>query len=220
MSSSSIQLENFSSLKEIHDENRMNIIIKSQNQRKNPCKSMLSRNKNFNDEKKRINELLKGSTAHGIPNIMKSNSLIIKIMWAVFFIASTVAGSYYTIDSILDYLRFNTVTTIQILDEEKSKFPTVSFCGFPKFNSSIERIVLSVKFQNEYKTNLSSVFEEFDDPVFSKCFRFNSREKNLLHATTTGLSSNLRIQFDLEIAKDYDFTELLINIHNQSDPPH
>jgi len=220
MSSSSIQLENFSSLKEIHDENRMNIIIKSQNQRKNPCKSMLSRNKNFNDEKKRINELLKGSTAHGIPNIMKSNSLIIKIMWAVFFIASTVAGSYYTIDSILDYLRFNTVTTIQILDEEKSEFPTVSFCGFPKFNSSIERIVLSVKFQNEYKTNLSSVFEEFDDPVFSKCFRFNSREKNLLHATTTGLSSNLRIQFDLEIAKDYDFTELLINIHNQSDPPY
>ena len=125
MSSSSIQLENFSSLKEIHDENSMNIIIKSQNQRKNPCKSMLSRNKNFNDEKKRIKELLKGSTAHGIPNIMKSNSLIIKIMWAVFFIASTVAGSYYTIDSILDYLRFNTITTIQILDEEKSEFPTV-----------------------------------------------------------------------------------------------
>jgi hypothetical protein len=163
----------------------------------------------------RIKELLSSSTAHGIPNIVKTDNLIVKIMWIIFLIVSISAGSYYTIDSILDYLKFNTVTTIQVISEDQSQLPVISFCGFPKFNSTIDKIVLSVRFQNKLKTNLSSLFKEFEDPVFSKCFRFASEKSSAI-----GIVESLRIRFDLETPAEYDFAELLINIHNESDPPY
>ena len=226
MSSSSIQLEDLTNRKESHDEDRIrNIIIETgKTQTEIAFRNKLAnRNTKYkNKHKERIKELLSASTAHGIPNIVKSDYLIIKIMWAIFFIASTCAGSYFTLDSILDYFKFNTITTIQVIGEEQPEFPTVSLCGFPQFNSSVESIISKIKFQNDYKNNLSSVFEEFDDPVFSKCFRFNSRKDNqsLLKTSTTGLSHNLRIQFDLKVPDEFDFAELLINIHNESDPPY
>jgi hypothetical protein len=60
--------------------------------------------------KKRAYDLLEVSTVHGIPNLVRSKSLLVLIMWSTFKILSACLGQYFVIKSVLDYLKFNTVT--------------------------------------------------------------------------------------------------------------
>ena len=62
--------------------------------------------------KQNVKELLSSSTAHGIPNIVKTSSILFKIIWSIAFILSTCAGSYFVINSTLDYLKFQTVSSM------------------------------------------------------------------------------------------------------------
>jgi hypothetical protein len=175
--------------------------------------------------KQRIKLILSASSANGLPNIVNARNLFFRTMWLIFFIFSTLAGSYYTIDSVLNYLKFNVVTTIKVINEQQSPFPTISFCSHPKFNASIENIILSLRFEKDYETRYQAVFEEFIDTTYGKCFRYNSGKNilgqsiQIMNTTTTGLSNHLRMAFYLDMTEQTDFAELLLNIYNSSSPP-
>ena len=177
--------------------------------------------------KERVREILLASTTHGIANIIRGRNLFIKLMWIFFLILSVSVGSYFTIDSILDYLKFDTITTIRVINEKQPKFPTVSFCAYPKMNykTKIYEIVVQFEFEKQLEPNLSSVFENFTDPNNDQCFRFNSgkniygEEKEIISTKKSGKPNNLRIAFYLNVPSVNDFGELLINIHNHSTPP-
>lgn len=81
----------------------------------------------------KIKELLTISASHEIPNIIRSDNLCLKIMWLTYFVISTGICAYYTINSIGDYLKFNTITTLTVINEREPQLPTISFCGFPPF---------------------------------------------------------------------------------------
>ena len=100
-----------------------------------------------NKAMQRIIELLSSSTAHGIPNILNARNLAFKIIWLIVFIISTCAGSYFVIDSVLDYLKFQSITSLEVIQENRSQFPTLSFCGSPAFNNfTIDQLILSARF--------------------------------------------------------------------------
>ena len=170
--------------------------------------------------------LLEVSTAHGLPNIVRSKNVTILIMWSIVTFASTCAGFYFVIDNIIDFLKYNTVTILQAVNEEQSQFPTISICGYPPLNMSIDKLFLKVRFDRIDETNLSRILEEFNDNVFGKCFRYNSGRNiynetyDILNATYSGKPNNLKINFYLDIPDGYDFPELLIHIHNHSSPPY
>ena len=63
-------------------------------------------------------ELLEVSTIHGIPNMIRSKKLFIFIMWSTFTILSACLGSYFVIDSVLNYLKFESVTKIVVINEK------------------------------------------------------------------------------------------------------
>ena len=174
--------------------------------------------------KQKITELLSSSTSHGLPNIVKAKNLHTKITWSIFFIISTGVGLYYVIDSILDYLKFQTITNIKVTREKQSQFPTVSFCGDPSFNNlTLDQIVLSTRFEGVYEKNLSKIFEEFNDTVYGKCFRYNSvknifgEKVDIINTTVYGKPNNLRIGFNLNTQDE--LREILIQIHNHTSPP-
>lgn len=184
--------------------------------------------KNYTIKFEKLNEtcymLLLNSTAHGISNLIRTRNISIKIMWLIFLLASISVGLYYTISNIIDFLNYNTVTTIEVINEQQSEFPTVSLCGFPRFTKSIDEMILKIKFESA-NLNVNDSFEEFNDRVFGKCYRFNSgrniqgQKTQLLNTSQTGLSNNLQINFNLSVPEENDFAELLINIHNQSAIP-
>ena len=92
--------------------------------------------------RKRIIEMLKNSSANGLPNMMRTSNVYLKAMWLTCFTLSTCVCSYYVLDGILDYLKYSTVTTVKMIQEHQAQFPTVSLCASPQFNaSSIEQII-------------------------------------------------------------------------------
>ncbi len=95
-------------------------------------------------------------------------------MWIIVTFISTCAGSYFVIDNIIDFLKYNTVTTLQEVYEQQPQFPTVSICGFTSLNMSIDKLFLRVRFDRIDETNLSKIIEEYNDNVYGQCFRFNS----------------------------------------------
>jgi len=176
----------------------------------------------FKEIKEKSKELLEVSSVHGINNIIRSTNKLIVLMWFTFFVLSLCIGSYLVVKSILDYLQFNTVTTVAIINEPEVPFPAVSICGYPSINRSLEQTLIKLRFDRLDLTNYSHYFEEFQDSVYGKCFRFNSG-KNIhnetyliLNSASAGLPDGLRLDLKLDSQNDYDYGEALVAIHNQS----
>ena len=177
--------------------------------------------------KKKITELLLCVSVKGISNIIRSDNLFVIIVWIIFILLSTAVGFNYVIKSIIDYLRYNTVTTIDVINERSVQFPTISFCVSPPLDSiQINKTILKLKFDRVELSNYSHFFEEFIDPVYNKCFRFNSGKNMfkqtvaLLNSTTRGKQNGARLEMYFDVPFGYDYVELLANIHNHSSPPY
>ena len=92
----------------------------------------------------KIKSLLEGSTSHGIPNLMRTNRISIKILWALCFLASVSFCSYMVFKIVADFLNYETVSKIERITEIESKFPTISFCNVNPFTTSeSEQLLLS-----------------------------------------------------------------------------
>ncbi len=128
----------------------------------------------LNRIKHKIVQLLEYSTFHGVPNIVRAKSLFPLIMWSILTILSIFAGSYFAINNLIDYLEYNTINKIEIINEQQSEFPSITICAFPMINSTLNETILRLRFDNIYETNIERYFEEFNDTVWGKCFRFNS----------------------------------------------
>jgi hypothetical protein len=58
-------------------------------------------------------------------------------MWIIVTFISTCAGLYFVIDNIIDFLKYNTVTSLETINEQQSQFPTISICAYPSLNMKI-----------------------------------------------------------------------------------
>jgi hypothetical protein len=178
-------------------------------------------------EKKQIVELLFNSTVICISKMMRSSNSFVKIMWFTVFIISTSCCGFYTIKNISDYLKkiYSTVTSIQEINEHQSQFPTISFCSYPSFNTTIDQFISKSSFEKVPLVDLKKFFEEFNDSTYGRCFRFNSG-KNMLNkkiplfnSTKSGYQGRFSMHFNFEVQNEYDFSEILLQIHNHSSPP-
>lgn len=180
----------------------------------------------LNRIKHKIVQLLEYSTFHGVPNIVRAKRLFPLIMWSILTILSIFVGSYYAINNIIDYSKYNTINKIEIINEHQLEFPSITICAFPMINSTLNETILRLRFDNIYETNIERYFEEFNDTVWGKCFRFNSG-RNILNQTYYNLNSSspgrpngFRIDINLDILPDnYDFSKVILLIHNSSLPP-
>ena len=68
-----------------------------------------------------------GSTSHGIPNIIRTDRKCLKIMWLILFLLSSSAGIYLVIESFSNYFSFEVVTSIKVVKEMPTEFPTITF---------------------------------------------------------------------------------------------
>ena len=151
-----------------------------------------------------------------------------KVMWLMFFIASSSVGCCFIVGTILDFKNYNITTTLGVVYEQQTQFPSVSFCKYPQQDNetSLESLVKTARFEGVDATNLSDWFVEFNDIIYGKCFRFNpgmsvrGKKLDLINTTTSGKPNNLRVAFHIEKLKGYDFGELLVHIHNHSSPPY
>ncbi|CAF1045883.1 unnamed protein product [Brachionus calyciflorus] len=137
-----------------------------------------------------IEESLLSSTSHGIPNIIRSDNLILRVMWILFTFISTGLCGYMIVQSIMNYFSFETTSKIQIHTETSSIFPAITICNLNFFTSEYSAIFiknLSLDMQSNsyfnydsYKTlvEIISKNEEF----MSDSYKFgDSFEKLIVH---------------------------------------
>jgi hypothetical protein len=94
-----------------------------------------------------------------MPNIVRSKRLVILLIWSTFTIISTCLGSYYVINSILEFLKYSTVTKIEVINEKQIPFPAIIICTYPSFDTSLEKLILISRF-NEIRYNVSNLYIE------------------------------------------------------------
>ena len=84
----------------------------------------------INVSKEAIIEWFSTSTTHALPNIVKArNVLVVKIIWACCFIASTVYCSITLKKLLDDYYSYSSTTSTKFISESPALFPAVTICN-------------------------------------------------------------------------------------------
>ena len=87
--------------------------------------------------KKSLNKKLKSiilkkietTSIHGVPQIVNTKYLFIKVIWLVFFTISCGVCAYYIINNVQQYLNYEITSKIEYLAEANVLFPAVEFCN-------------------------------------------------------------------------------------------
>ncbi|CAF0780208.1 unnamed protein product [Brachionus calyciflorus] len=138
-----------------------------------------------------IEDGLLNSTSHGIPNIIRSDNLILRVMWILFTVISTTLCSYMIVQNIINYFSFETTNKIQIHTETNSIFPAITICNLNFFTSEysvqfIKNLALDTESDSayfsysQYYTYMHTV--STSEELISNSHKFgDSFEKLILH---------------------------------------
>ena len=98
--------------------------------------------------KKLLIDFIISSTIHGLPNIFKSKTLFLKIMWTFFILVSLSYCSFSIIKSINSYYSWEYVTNIDVIQEVPTEFPAITICNLNIYESEFAQQLLKQIFSN------------------------------------------------------------------------
>ena len=106
---------------------------------------------------KKLKDLAETSTSHGLPNIVRTNRLSIKLLWTICLLASVGACIYMVYKSVNDYYSYGVVTQIQVINENSPLFPTITICNINPFSSIYGQNLIEKVTMEQLGVNLSLV---------------------------------------------------------------
>jgi len=75
-------------------------------------------------------EWTSNSSIHGIPNMFRiEKSSLIRVVWLLFFLVSSIYCCFTLIQSLLEYIEFKVLVNIEVTKDISTEFPVVSFCN-------------------------------------------------------------------------------------------
>ena len=102
-------------------------VLQKENTKKN--KEVMS---NF---KKEIYSLLETTTAHALPNIVRSESYFIKLVWLLLFLGFFSYSIYSLIIMVSDFLEYNVLIKYELRQQfDDLEFPTVTICPLSPYD--------------------------------------------------------------------------------------
>ncbi len=131
----------------------------------------------FEKIKTNLSEILAESTAFGIPRIFKSKRNFFKIFWLAFFLIGSVASIYFTVKSINNYLEYEVIPKMEIINLNQIQFPAITFCSSGFVNKTFEEICDTCSFDrnNDCRMKSEEYFSKFYSYQFDQyCLQFNS----------------------------------------------
>jgi len=177
------------------------------------------------DYKAPIQEILSASSLAYLLSPFRSKRFLIKIIWSLFILIFLIGSIYYVILNIMDYLKYETTTSIHTINEQEIEFPTVSFCLKTDYGSKniFEIDVLELWFGNQnILTEWQNHIEFYQDLFYGKCYRFNSglnmsnQSIPFKKLKTSGLDDGLWLAVN---TKSNVSEPLMVYIHNHTQMP-
>lgn len=174
----------------------------------------------LNEINEKITKLALDSTAHGLPNVLKSKRLFNKLFWFCFLLTSSVVSFYYVSRNILAYLDYEVVSIVKTEYVQPAEFPTITFCSQTAgtFNDLNKFKFEEISFGYEDPKSLSNDLESFFSTLKGRCFRFNSGKNMSNHSIPSKYSSIGGRDDGFYLKLNTSFT-ILAWIHNRSEPP-
>lgn len=130
------------------------------------------------------------------------------------------------LDSINEYLNFDTTTDTKIIYENPTEFPAVSFCNLNRPTNMYtlsEKLILCV--YNRELCN-ASIFNMYYDSNYGNCYRFNggldanNRRIDIFKSRKPGKRNGLRVDLFIGLYNNTDdVSGVHIIIHNRSITP-
>jgi len=172
-----------------------------------------------------IKDILSRSNAHAVPRIIKSKNIYLKILWLFFFLVGVGGCIYFLVRTFTAYLSFTKLTSIDVIIDEPSIFPTISICNRRNQSLTLDKIsYCQINYDSsDCKNNLNKYFESFNDSYYGQCIRFNSGKD--FKGDPTNLiknyyeSSNYGLWLNFKIDSTDRFNKLVVIIHNHTIPP-
>ena len=167
-------------------------------------------------------ELALSSTFIGLPNIFRTDKACLKLMWLVLLITGISIGIYITIKTILDYLDYEVVTSIKVINEIPTEFPAVTFFILRNKTANIplDNLILTCQYNKfdckELDINISINKDEFG--FISYTFKSQKAyQSSTKFGLTIGLNlTNIPIDFN-HLSNIQDGVRVII--HNQTSDP-
>ena len=133
---------------------------------------------------KKTKDTLESSSIHAIPNIVRSKSKALRLIWVAFLLLSICACGRYLFQSISSYLDHETITKLEVKNVNQLQFPVISICDLKSFfdkqsykGTGLESIHRALYLEKELVKE--NEFETYKDPSYGNCIRFNSGKSNL-----------------------------------------
>ena len=189
---------------------------------------MLNNIRQIKDYKSPIQEILAASSLAYLLSPFRSKRLLIKIIWSLFLIIFLFLSIYYVILNILDYLQYNTTTSIYTINEQEIDFPTVSFCLKRDYYASeniFEIEIVALWFNNQNLLNeWSNHLESYQDLYYGQCYRYNSglnmsnQSIPFKKLKASGRDDGLWLEFASKSSENTS-KPIVLYIHNQTQMP-
>lgn len=147
-------------------------------------------------------DTLSSSTIHAIPRITQNRFFIIKVMWMICFLISSGVCSWFITKSIMDYLKYEVVSNIEINYQERLIFPIVSICDLNMFATSYANEVNFLLFRSHMPPiNLSITAKILSNILlqsigFDKTKLGNSLDNMIITCKFNGIDCNLGNDFE------------------------
>ncbi len=74
-------------------------------------------------------DCLSSTTGHGLPQIVKSSNLFLRILWGLFFVGGFAACCFMIYQSVDQFLQFGVITTTKIIKNIEITFPMITICS-------------------------------------------------------------------------------------------
>lgn len=141
------------------------------------------------------------STTHGIPYFFRRKNWLIRIIWIVCFLISSLICSFMIATSIMSFFDYETVTKAERVYLVQTEFPTISICNI-----------------NPFTTNASYEFvkTELESKGFIDFSSFDLRSLNedklrtlKIYAALSSFSNNLTA--DQKKTLGYDLNDMLVS---------
>ena len=152
--------------------------------------------KENNDEKNYKSILInaiESTTIHGLPMIIKENSYLAKIIWLVLFLSASSLCLFLNRKSVIDFMNYEVITKVRIINEPKLEFPTITICNKNRFSTD-----LAVDFMRKVikENNLDDIFDQ-EKFINNKSLRFvdKRRKVRLVQDTARLLLENMNDQY-------------------------
>jgi hypothetical protein len=109
--------------------------------------------------KQKLVQIGEFTTSHALPNIIRTDKPIIKLMWTLLLIAACAACSIFVRHSVVEYFRYETNSKIQIKTNSSLLFPTITLCssGFSQKQKAFDLLMQHFSKLNEIKTSFKNL---------------------------------------------------------------